>query len=350
MREGVFFYVLGSYGRAIPVDEYDGACGTAGGRHAQRAASQDKGVITMAYERRDNTRTNDRRKQRTDEATRHIAEVDARFGKEVARSLAELRVYDAAPKVAAEGCVPEVRVVDQDGATAVLEQGRGIANACDLAVLDFASFVNVGGGYDRGIWGQEQALCAESTLFNVLREQKAWYGENRRRNLNCELYRNRGLVAPRVRFERENYHSYADVIVVAAPNARRARENYRIKDDTLVAAMRDRIRFVLAIADELGHEKLVLGAYGCGNFGWDASVVAELFRAELASGTHVAKQVTFAIPQVRYDENFARFEHAFAAFPEANDAPYVKPQAKPKVERKRVEEDDEEEEDWRKYL
>ena len=77
LREGVFFYVLGSYGRAIPVDEYDGACGTAGGRHAQRAASQDKGVITMAYERRDNTRTNDRRKQRTDEATRHIAEVDA---------------------------------------------------------------------------------------------------------------------------------------------------------------------------------------------------------------------------------------------------------------------------------
>ena len=40
-------------------------------------------------------------------------------------------------------------------------------------------------------------------------------GENRRRNLNCELYRNRGLVVPKVRFDREKYHSYADVIVVS---------------------------------------------------------------------------------------------------------------------------------------
>ena len=300
---------------------------------------------------RGNTRNNDRRKERTESAQKHIAYVDAHLSNEVARSLAELKVYDAKPAAQVEGCVPEVKVVDQDSVTAVLEQGRGLASACDLAVLDFASFVDVGGSYDRGFFAQEQALCSESTLFNVLREQKGWYGENRRRNLNCELYRNRGLVVPKVRFDREKYHSYADVIVVAAPNARRARENYRIKDDTLVAAMRDRIRFVLAIADELGHDKLILGAYGCGSFGWDAAVVAELFRAELATGTHVAKQVTFAIPRVRFNDHLARFEHAFAAFPEANDKPYVKPEDRPRPQVKREDdEDDEDEEDWRKYL
>ena len=100
---------------------------------------------------------------------------------------------------------------------AVIEHGRGVANYCDLALLDFASFTNPGGGYDRGNWGQEQALCAESTLFNVLREQKAWYAQNRSRNINCELYRNRGIVVPKVRFDRDRYHGYADVIVVAAP-------------------------------------------------------------------------------------------------------------------------------------
>ena len=315
----------------------------------------------MASERRENTRRRDnrrdnagtanRRDERTAEARQHIADVDARLANEVKRSLAELKVYDAMPKVAAEGCVPTVEVVDQDSVAAVLERGRGIASACDLAVLDFASFVNPGGGYDRGAWAQEEALCAESTLFNVLREQKAWYGQNRNRNLNCELYRNRGLVVPKVRFDREGYHSYADVIVVAAPNWRRAKANYRIDDKTLIASMRDRIRFVLAIADELGHQKLVLGAFGCGAFGWDASVVAELFREELARGSHVATQVVFAIPRARYDENLPRFEHAFAAFPEANDAPYVKPSERPKPEVKVVEDDDdEEEEDWRKYL
>ena len=132
----------------------------------------------MADERRNGNRGNDRRggdrrKERTDAAARHIAQVDARLAGEVKRSLAELKVYDGMPTVAVEGCVPQVTVVDQDSVSAVLEQGRGLASACDLAVLDFASYVNPGGGYDRGIWGQEQALCAESTLFGVLREQKA---------------------------------------------------------------------------------------------------------------------------------------------------------------------------------
>ena len=300
---------------------------------------------------RDNTRNVDRRQERTVAAQRHIKEVDAQLGKEVERSLAELKVYEGMPKVAVEGCVPTVTVVDQDSVKAVLDQGRGLASACDLAVLDFASYVNPGGGYERGDWAQEEALCAESTLYNVLRVQKKWYGENRRRNINCELYRNRGLVVPKVRFDREGYHSYADVIVVAAPNARRARENYHVEDQTLTIAMRDRIRFVLAIADELGHDKLILGAYGCGVFGWDAAEVARIFREELAKGTHVASQVTFAIPRARFDENLAKFEHAFAAFPEKNDAPYVKPSEQPRPQQ-RVEkdEDDEEEEDWRKYL
>ena len=196
-------------------------------------------MIAMAPAERQ-MRNNDRRAERTRDAARHIADVDARLSKEVERSLAELKTYDAMPKVTVEGCVPEVKVLDQDTVAAVIEYGRGVANYCDLAVLDFASFTNPGGGYDRGTWAQEQALCAESTLFNVLREQKAWYGENRRRNINCELYRNRGLVVPKVRFDRGKFHGYGDVIVVAAPDARRARNDYHIAEDTLLSYMRMR--------------------------------------------------------------------------------------------------------------
>lgn len=304
----------------------------------------------MPYEGRDNRRSGNRREERAAQAAKHIADVDARLRSDFARSLAELKIYDGRPKVDAEGCVPTVRIVDQDSVSAIMEQARGLASACDLAVLDFASFTSPGGGYDRGAWAQEEALCAESTLYNVLRDQKAWYAENRRRNINCELYRNRGLAVPKVRFERDKYHKYADVIVVAAPNAKRAREEYHIKEDDLIAYMRDRIRFALAIADDLGHDKLVLGAFGCGVFGWDASVVAELFREELASGKHVASQVTFAIPQSRFEENLPRFEHAFANFPEANPDAYIKLADRPKPEVEQVEDDDEEEDDWRKYL
>lgn len=174
--------------------------------------------------------------------------------------------------------LPEVTVLDASATQAILDNGRGYAQFCDMAVLAFASFTNPGGGYIQGYLGQEATLCADSYLYNVLDKQRKWYGENRRRNINCELYRNRALVVPAVRFDRNHVHAYADVIVAAAPNVKRARQEYRVSDDALLDALRDRIRFVLAICDELGREKLVLGAWGCDNNGFDAEAVAELFR------------------------------------------------------------------------
>ena len=290
---------------------------------------------------------------RAEQARRHVDEMERRFAAEIARSVADVRTYDGAPAVTVEGVVPEVSVVEGDAASAVLERGRGLASACDLAVLDFASFTRPGGGYDRGTWGQEQALCASSFLFNVLSEKGDWYAENRRRNINCELYRNRALAVPRVRFERDGFHSYADVIVAAAPNARRAREEYRVSDEALNAALADRVRMVMAVADDLGHEKLVLGAFGCGVFGWGAAVVAEAFRAELASGAHAAREVTFAVPRGRADENLEVFEHALATFPEPNPAPYVtraERAAEAAAARAARDDEDEGEDDWRQYL
>lgn len=251
--------------------------------------------------------------------------------------------------------LPEVTVLDASATQAILDNGRGYAQFCDMAVLDFASFTNPGGGYIQGYLGQEATLCADSYLYNVLDKQRKWYGENRRRNINCELYRNRALVVPAVRFDRNHVHAYADVIVAAAPNVKRARQEYRVSDDALLDALRDRIRFVLAICDELGREKLVLGAWGCDNNGFDAEAVAELFRKELASGDFKVKQVFFAVPSTRWDEDFAKFEHVLANFPERNEESYAQVAACAAAARaaeqiQAATEDDEDEDDWRKYL
>lgn len=251
--------------------------------------------------------------------------------------------------------LPEVTVLDASATQAILDNGRGYAQFCDMAVLAFASFTNPGGGYIQGYLGQEATLCADSYLYNVLDKQRKWYGENRRRNINCELYRNRALVVPAVRFDRNHVHAYADVIVAAAPNAKRARQEYRVSDDALLDALRDRIRFVLAICDELGREKLVLGAWGCDNNGFDAEAVAELFRKELASGDFKVKQVFFAVPSTRWDEDFAKFEHVLASFPERNEESYAQVAARAAAARaaeqaQAAAEDDEDDDDWRKYL
>ena len=285
------------------------------------------------------------------------AEVEAAVDAEVAPEPVE-EVTEAEPAPAAEEpapVLPEVTVLDASATQAILDNGRGYAQFCDMAVLAFASFTNPGGGYIQGYLGQEATLCADSYLYNVLDKQRKWYGENRRRNINCELYRNRALVVPAVRFDRNHVHAYADVIVAAAPNAKRARQEYRVSDDALLDALRDRIRFVLAICDELGREKLVLGAWGCDNNGFDAEAVAELFRKELASGDFKVKQVFFAVPSTRWDEDFAKFEHVLANFPERNEGSYAQVAARAAAARaaeqaQAAAEDDEDEDDWRKYL
>ena len=171
---------------------------------------------------------NSKKQARAEKAQRHAEQMAARFGKEIERSLAGVQRLEAPVTSEVEGRVPEVRVMAADAVAAILENGRGRAEFCDLAVLDFASFTNPGGGYIRGSWAQEEALCAESFLYNVLEKQGDWYGENRRRNINCDLYRNRALVVPKVRFSREKIHAYADVLVVDPPRAGLAPEAIRL--------------------------------------------------------------------------------------------------------------------------
>lgn len=358
---------------------------------------------------------NPKREARAKAAERHVATVSEAFAKDIERSLAGVREFDgmpagfvaamkakvqkaaAAEEQAAEDVeaavdvevapepveeateaesapaeepaetepapaaeepapvLPEVTVLDASATQAILDNGRGYAQFCDMAVLAFASFTNPGGGYIQGYLGQEATLCADSYLYNVLDKQRKWYGENRCRNINCELYRNRALVVPAVRFDRNHVHAYADVIVAAAPNVKRARQEYRVSDDALLDALHDRIRFVLAICDELGREKLVLGAWGCDNNGFDAEAVAELFRKELASGDFKVKQVFFAVPSTRWDEDFAKFEHVLANFPERNEESYAQVAARAAAahaaeQAQAATEDDEGEDDWRKYL
>lgn len=291
-----------------------------------------------------------------DAAEVEAAEVETAVEPEVAvESTESAEEAESAPAEEAAPVLPKVTVLDASATQVILDNGRGYAQFCDMAVLAFASFTNPGGGYIQGYLGQEATLCADSYLYNVLDKQRKWYGENRRRNINCELYRNRALVVPAVRFDRNHVHAYADVIVAAAPNAKRARQEYRVSDDTLLDALRDRIHFVLAICDELGREKLVLGAWGCDNNGFDAEAVAELFRKELASGDFKVKQVFFAVPSTRWDEDFAKFEHVLASFPERNEESYAQVAARAAAARaaeqaQAAAEDDEDEDDWRKYL
>lgn len=74
-------------------------------------------------------------------------------------------------------------------------------------------------------------------------------------------------------------------------------------------ALQARIRFVLSVAELQKADTLILGAFGCGVFGQEASEVARLFQAELCE-RKTFRRVVFAIPDGA-DGNFRKFTEAF---------------------------------------
>lgn len=154
------------------------------------------------------------------------------------------------------------------------------------ALLDFASFKNPGGGYLNGSFAQEEAICSESNLYNILSQMTDWYDENRSMRADDEssnaLYADRGLYVPDVALTVNSRIVKCDVIVVAAPNwgaASKAGCDKAANDE----ALSSRIDLVLDMAEDNGVKSIVLGAFGCGVFGQDPKQVARMFKEKLAN-------------------------------------------------------------------
>ena len=77
-------------------------------------------------------------------------------------------------------------------------------------------------------------------------------------------------------------------------------------------ALETRIDRVLAVAFLHGHDKLVLGAWGCGAFGNDPELVAGLFHHALTvEWAGAFSEVVFAIYGDRHKSNHAAFRARF---------------------------------------
>lgn len=181
------------------------------------------------------------------------------------------------------------------------------------AALNFASYKEPGGRFIDGSRAQEECLCAESDLYNVLRQFQSYYDWNNEHK-NLALYTNRALYSPNILFDRPNLgedrYMLCDIITCAAPNIAPSRKyGWGITDKQNSAALRSRIDFVLAIAAEQKVNTLILGAYGCGVFGQDATEVATIFMQLLTSKYRGCfDTIVFAIPQDVHGGNYDKFK------------------------------------------
>ena len=163
------------------------------------------------------------------------------------------------------------------------------------AVLNFASYKQPGGMFLQGSKAQEECLCHESTLYNVLtRFEDSYYAPNRKQ-LNRALYQNVALYSPDIYFERNDDSVECDVITCAAPNFSAASRYCNVSREENTAVLKLRIKFILYLAATQQVDTLILGAFGSGVFGQDAKEVAEITMNLLKHYDGVFKEVIFAV-------------------------------------------------------
>ncbi|WP_329126517.1 TIGR02452 family protein [Streptomyces sp. NBC_01465] len=171
-----------------------------------------------------------------------------------------------------------------------------------VAILNFASARNPGGGYLNGAQAQEEALCRSSALYTTLLRAPEFYAHHRADR--SPFYTDRVIHSPQVPVFRDDRGALlpepfsVGFLTSPAPNAgviraRSPEDAHRIPHALAVRAER-----VLETAVACGYRRLVLGAWGCGVFRNEPARVAGAFHAHLTGagrfGGHF-EQVVFAV-------------------------------------------------------
>lgn len=171
-----------------------------------------------------------------------------------------------------------------------------------VAVLNFASALYPGGGHAGQSLTQEECLCRETTLFPCISTdgmKEQFYKPHK--TLGWE-YNGDMIYTPGVAVFK-TYDKFpvlmdvadwfnVDVITMAAPNI----SLYNPKDDEmLVKIFQKRFRAIADAAQNNGVDVLILGAFGCGEFGNDPAVVATAAARTFDHLRHMFDTVEFAI-------------------------------------------------------
>ena len=184
-----------------------------------------------------------------------------------------------------------------------------------IAVLNFASATNPGGGVKIGSSAQEESLCRCSTLYPTLTQDWLWkkyYGANR--DAHDNIHTDACIYSPGVvicktddvfpeRMEEKGWVT-VDVVSCAAPNLRQRPGNIHnpefgkartVSCDELYQLHLKRAKHILHVAAANGVDALVLGAFGCGAFANDPKVVATAYADALKEYQQYFNLIEFAV-------------------------------------------------------
>ena len=231
-------------------------------------------------------------------AEKHAAEIEESIRKTVAYGFP-----DRVPAVGASGVgSPEVKLLKTDSVTAAVSNVLG-----KTTVLNFASYKHPGGMFLSGSSAQEECLCHESFLYNVLEAFDGTYYAYNRKHANRSLYTNRALFTPGIVFEKKGCPPQPlDVLTVAAPNYYAAEKYEGVTREENNDILAGRIAFIKGVLEDRHVTTLIAGAFGCGVFGQDPHVTAGLF-FKVFEYTSLSR-IVYAIPG---GENYGAFRKEY---------------------------------------
>ena len=172
-------------------------------------------------------------------------------------------------------------------------------------VLNMASDKNPGGGYRHGSGAQEENLHRRSNLFQCLEDPD---------NVNPDsiwdypIPNYGGIYSPNVCFIRGNekngykflkepeYLSIVSVAAIRHPNlSMDPKSKELLLKEKEIEITKEKIRRMLLISLENGHNSIVLSAFGCGAFGNPPNHIAILFREVIEEFDGYFDVIAFAI-------------------------------------------------------
>lgn len=262
---------------------------------------------------------------RAERAAKHMAYMMTHWNDETERSIAETKVYYNCPSLTETGQPKRYDRTKEtllcvDTITAILKTkytyDEILTDSLDgesriLCALNFASFKHPGGKFLEGSCAQEEMLCHESNLYNILVQMyDVFYNENKKLGQdNRHLYQDSLLYTPNVIIERkEEKPVTCDIITCAAPNAHAAKKYCQVHPKDILYALSQRILGILKVAKLRQVDDLIVGAFGCGVFGNNPYTVASIFRHYIHSlFDGYFDHVIYAVPDSR-SINYKAFE------------------------------------------
>lgn len=259
----------------------------------------------------------DRKESMAERASSHTLLMSHKYAEDIEYSVNNSKIYNKENvRETTTSCIPSIITVqDLDTVSAALAY-KNLFPDKKICVLNFASYKNPGGKFIEGSSAQEESICHESDLYNVLKRfDNTYYAPHRERGAtNRCLYDNEAIYSPDITFihqvgdkDSKIYRIFkTNVLTCAAPNWTAARAYHKATLYENLDALVSRIQFIKNILEQEKVDVAILGAFGCGVFGQDPIDVAKIFNKTFSNST--ISSIVYAVPAGLNQRNYNAFK------------------------------------------